>query len=603
MTRKIRSERSDLLADLRRRKMYLTSRQSRLFEMTKSTNLVNDSFKHFSAWLAALFLVVLGAKLWVVQLYGSPLPLWDQWYEAELFFRPWVEGHLTWQAFFAAHNEHRILFTRLLDLGVIWLNGRWEPLLQMTVNAFVHAAFVCGLAFCLWDFLGRKSGGLICFLLAPFFALPYAGENTIWAFNSQQYFLSIFSLATLAGLGLGKPGSRRWWCGLAAAIMGLVTMASGLLAPMAVGGLTVLRAIKQRRMERGNLITLGACLVVMGLGAALSVTMEDDRPLRAHSLMEFTSALARNLAWPFFNAPEMVCLLSLPLAVLVALYFRPNFPVPRAAEFLLAFGLWGGLQSAGLAYGRANYGEVIPASRYMDVLNVFVIASLFTTVLLSQLWFRGQFSKWAVTLLPLVFAGVIFFGLCRISQIVVENLLLPTRMMNLAAEERVETFMATGDAAGFLEKPTVRPDPKLVLHVLNNAKLQTIMPAVCLPPGSPQITGRFAPIAQWLLRNSMTTLSGGLVLFVSLCGYGLARGSMSLSRGNPAGIIILLAGLAALGFVWSKRSLQRESVEYALQRELAAYFKSVDNFKRAAIHEHKADVLKQQGNSDGARRP
>jgi hypothetical protein len=603
MTRKIRSERSDLLADLRRRKMYLTSRQSRLFEMTKSTNLVNDSFKHFSAWLAALFLVVLGAKLWVVQLYGSPLPLWDQWYEAELFFRPWVEGHLTWQAFFAAHNEHRILFTRLLDLGVIWLNGRWEPLLQMTVNAFVHAAFVCGLAFCLWDFLGRNSGGLICFLLAPFFALPYAGENTIWAFNSQQYFLSIFSLATLAGLGLGKPGSRRWWCGLAAAIMGLVTMASGLLAPMAVGGLTVLRAIKQRRMERGNLITLGACLVVMGLGAALSVTMEDDRPLRAHSLMEFTSALARNLAWPFFNAPEMVCLLSLPLAVLVALYFRPNFPVPRAAEFLLAFGLWGVLQSAGLAYGRANYGEVIPASRYMDVLNVFVIASLFTTVLLSQLWFRGQFSKWAVTLLPLVFAGVIFFGLCRISQIVVENLLLPTRMMNLAAEERVETFMATGDAAGFLEKPTVRPDPKLVLHVLNNAKLQTIMPAVCLPPGSPQITGRFAPIAQWLLRNSMTTLSGGLVLFVSLCGYGLARGSMSLSRGNPAGIIILLAGLAALGFVWSKRSLQRESVEYALQRELAAYFKSVDNFKRAAIHEHKADVLKQQGNSDGARRP
>jgi hypothetical protein len=571
--------------------------------MTRPTNPTSDSFKHFSAWLAALFLVVLGAKLWVVQLYGSPLPLWDQWYEAELFFRPWVEGHLTWQAFFAAHNEHRILFTRLLDLGVIWLNGRWEPLLQMTVNAFVHAAFVCGLAFCLWDFLGRKSGGLICFLLAPFFALPYAGENTIWAFNSQQYFLSIFSLATLAGLGLGKPGSRRWWCGLAAAIMGLVTMASGLLAPMAVGGLTVLRAIKQRRMERGNLITLGACLVVMGLGAALSVTMEDDRPLRAHSLMEFTSALARNLAWPFFNAPEMVCLLSLPLAVLVALYFRPNFPVPRAAEFLLAFGLWGGLQSAGLAYGRANYGEVIPASRYMDVLNVFVIASLFTTVLLSQLWFRGQFSKWAVTLLPLVFAGVIFFGLCRISQIVVENLLLPTRMMNLAAEERVETFMATGDAAGFLEKPTVRPDPKLVLHVLNNAKLQTIMPAVCLPPGSPQITGRFAPIAQWLLRNSMTTLSGGLVLFVSLCGYGLARGSMSLSRGNPAGIIILLAGLAALGFVWSKRSLQRESVEYALQRELAAYFKSVDNFKRAAIHEHKADVLKQQGNSDGARRP
>jgi hypothetical protein len=203
-----------------------------------------------------------------------------------------VEGHLTWKAFFEAHNEHRILFTRLLDMSVIWMNGRWEPMLQMTVNAFIHATFVCGLAFCLWDFLGRKNGGLVCFLLAPFFALPYASENTIWAFNSQLYLLDIVSLAALVGLGFGKPGGWNWWLGLAAAVMGLFTMASGLLAPMTVGGLTILRAIKQRRMERGNLITLGSCLAVMGLGLALSVTMKDDRLLRAQTLMQFTSALA-----------------------------------------------------------------------------------------------------------------------------------------------------------------------------------------------------------------------------------------------------------------------------------------------------------------------
>jgi hypothetical protein len=34
--------------------------------MTTSTNPTHDSFKHFSVWLAALFLVVLGAKLWLV---------------------------------------------------------------------------------------------------------------------------------------------------------------------------------------------------------------------------------------------------------------------------------------------------------------------------------------------------------------------------------------------------------------------------------------------------------------------------------------------------------------------------------------------------------
>ena len=95
--------------------------------MIKPTNLATDSFKRFAAWLAALFLVVLGAKLRVVQLYGSPLPLWDQWYEAHWLFKPWVEGHLTWADFFSVQNGHRIFFVRLLDLSVIRLNGRCSP--------------------------------------------------------------------------------------------------------------------------------------------------------------------------------------------------------------------------------------------------------------------------------------------------------------------------------------------------------------------------------------------------------------------------------------------------------------------------------------------
>jgi hypothetical protein len=558
------------------------------------TNLPNDSFKHFIAWLAALFLVVVGAQLWVVQLYGSPLPMWDQWFEADWFFRPWVEGHLTWKHFFAPFNEHRILFTRLLDLGVIRLNGRWEPLLQMTVNAFIHAAFACALAFCLWNFLGRKNGWLVCFLLAPFFALPYAAENALWPMNSQQYFMSLCCLATLAGLGLGKPGSRWWWFGLAAAFLGLFTMASGLLAPVAVGGLTILRAIKHRRIEKGNLITLVSCLAVVGLGLLLRVTSDFDRPLRAHTLMEFTSALARNLTWPFFRAPEMVCLIPLPLVCLLALYFRPGFPEPRAAEFLLGLGLWSGLQSAALAYGRANYGDIIPASRYMDVLNIFVIAGLFTTVLLAQLWSHDRFPGWVGTLLPLLFAGVIFFGLCRISQIVVENLLLPTRMTNLVAEERVEAFMATGDQREFFEPPTVRPDPKVALAVLNSAKLQAILPAVCLPPADAHVTGRFNAISQWLLRNSPGLLSCGLALFVGLMGYALVRSPLGLAGENLAAFIALLAILAALGFVWSKAPVKRETIERDLDYQLAAYFKSVNNPKRAAIFEQKAGTMEKQ---------
>ena len=560
--------------------------------MTQPANSKTDSSKHFAAWLAALFLIVLGAKLWVVQLYGSPLPLWDQWFEADVFFKPWVEGHLTGAVLFAPNNEHRIFFTHLLDMGVISLNGRWEPMLQMTVNAFIHAAFVCALAFCLWDFLGRKNGWLICALLAPFFALPYGAENTIWAINSQQYFMSLFALATLVGLGFNPPGSRRWWLGLAAAVMGLFTMASGLLAPMAVGGLLVLRAIKSRRIEKQNLITLAICLVVVGLGAAAKVTMPEDAPLKAHTLMEFISAFARNLAWPFVSTPAMALLIPLPLAGLLAWYFRSNFQLSHTAEFLFALALWSALQSAAIAYGRANYGEGVPASRYMDVLNIFVIASLFATGLLRQLWTGGTFSKWAAPLLPLVFAGVIFFGLVQVSQLVVQGLLVPTRMMNLVAEERVETFMATGDERELFETPTVRPDPKMTLGILRNEKLQTILPAVCLAPTTHPVTGRFTTASQWLLKNSPLILMGGLALFAGLCGFGLARKTLGLVGADLGGTIALLAALTALGFVWSKSPIQRSTIERELHYKLAAYFTSVDNPKRAAIHEHKAEALK-----------
>jgi hypothetical protein len=82
-----------------------------------------------------------------------------------------------------------------------------------------------------------------------------------------------------------------------------------------------------------------------------------------------------------------------------------------------------------------------------------------------------------------------------------------------------------------------------------------------------------------------------LILFNFFCGYGLIKGGMGLARENLIGVIAFLTGLMTLGFVLSKRSINRESVEYGLQQSLAAYFKSHNDLKRAAIHEHKAKTF------------
>jgi hypothetical protein len=185
-----------------------------------------------------------------------------------------------------------------------------------------------------------------------------------------------------------------------------------------------------------------------------------------------------------------------------------------------------------------------------------------------------------------------FFGLCRISQTVVEDVLVVTREWNLIAEERVQTFMATGNEQDLFDQPTVQPDPKVTLGVLRDPNLRAILPAACFPPASSPAPGQFTPAAQWLLSHSIMILSCGLILFAGLCGLGLARGNTGLVGGKPAGILALLTCLAALGFVWSQRSLQRQSVERDLQQQLADYFKSVSKHDRAAVHQHKADKLK-----------
>jgi hypothetical protein len=549
-----------------------------------------ESFRCFAGWLTALFLTALGAQLWTVWLYGSPIPIWDQWYEADALFRPWSEGHLHASDLVAIDSNNRAVMTNLLDLLVIKLNGRWDPLLQMTVNAFFHAAFACGLAFCLWNYFGRKHGWLICFFLMPFFTLPYGGENAIWGYNSMWYFVSIFALTTIMGLGFTQAGSWRWWLGLIAAILGLLTMASGLVAPVAAGGLILLRAIKNRRMEKTDLVTLGLCLTLTVAGLLTAGMSQYNRPLQAHSLQEFTAALTHNLNWPFLDIPGMVFVIALPLVLLLVLYLRPNFQMTRAAELILALALWSVLQSTMIAYGRANYVQFVAGSRYMDVLNIFVVASLFAAVLLGQVWERERIKRWDGLLLPLVFAGIIFFGLCRISLTIVDDVLIVTREWNLIAEERTEAFLKTGDERELFKEPTVRPGPKITLSVLRDPNLQSILPPVCLSPTPSLSAGRFAATARWLLKNSVTILSCGLILFVGLCGYGLFRETMDLTFRNPAGIVALLIGLAALGFIWSKHTLQRESVERGLQQELSGYFKTKEP-ARAAIHERKAGEL------------
>jgi hypothetical protein len=440
-----------------------------------------ESKRTLAAWLAAFALVVLGAKLWTIQLWATDIPYWDQWDEARLLFKPWLEGTLTWHNFSLPHNEHRIVFTRLLDLLEVKLNGQWDIYFQTVVNAFLHILYGCGLAAVLWHFNGRKGAGLIGFALLPFFALPFAAENTIHGFQSQFYFTDIFSLIAMLVLCFGKPCGKYWFCGLVAAVAAIFTMASGFLVAVAVLGLMILRALKQRKISREGILVLACAVAVIALGLAMRVTVAQDLVLQAKDAGQFFAALAKNLAWPFGGHPVMSVFIILPLVLVLVGHLRNAFKNPATAEFVLVFGLWGFLQAATLAFGRANLPD---SSRYFDALSTLPIAAIAAWFLLVENLQFPRLPQRVLPVLAVLWFGVMGFGTVQVSRLVVDGYSHDSRGWGLLETENVRAFLATGDP-GWLHSKMGQAIPywssDWLIDLLSNQKMLSIQPADSRP--------------------------------------------------------------------------------------------------------------------------
>ena len=83
----------------------------------------------------AIFLIVVGAKLVVIERSGTDLPFWDQWAkEGELMHAPWLERGELWSNLFVPHNEHRIAPTLAANLALVATTGQWDARVQSVIS-------------------------------------------------------------------------------------------------------------------------------------------------------------------------------------------------------------------------------------------------------------------------------------------------------------------------------------------------------------------------------------------------------------------------------------------------------------------------------------
>lgn len=311
----------------------------------------------------------------VVQIlrYSNSLPFGDQWDgEALTLLKPWVEGKLTLAQMFAAHNEHRIFFTRALDLLAFLLNSNyWDNRVFASISSAVYATLIAflGVITCKIENATTKYVVLTLVFFLPITTANY--ENTLWGFQSSFYFLSLFALLTIHILSEYKFSARNMIAVVSLSLFSLGTLASGfLLAPIAA---VMTMATSKQYSPSTRKITLMLTLCIIGTTGFLIIPkIAGHEVLRAQSLVELIFSMAKTMAWPVPIFP----IAWLPLAFWLYFSLRHRHELLPVDKFFLGLAAWVFLQAAAIAYSR-GHDLTEPPSRYTDILMQGMVANLY----------------------------------------------------------------------------------------------------------------------------------------------------------------------------------------------------------------------------------
>jgi hypothetical protein len=467
------------------------------FPMKKcdASGLIKPGNRPVWPWTLAAGLSVLAAQWWLVARAGTDIPFRDQWDSEGCWLYPsWRDGTLRLGALFRAHNEHRIVWTHLLNLSLFVLNGQWDPLLQMAVGAVLHAF---GAGFLVRELAGgstvlqqpanwKVQGCLAAGVTLAFLPLA-AWHNALWGFQTQFYFALIFSLMALAWLGAADPTPVRLWAGMAAGLAAMLSMGSGELVPVALLGLAVLRAWEKRRLE-GVWRSIWPALVLLVMAVVLMKSVPPDKVLQswyANSLPQLAVGFMRAMAWPHVDQPLAALALNLPLLLVVMGRIARRRQPRKGEDFVLLLGGWAAANALAMAWARGGAPEfqagIVP-SRYVDFLVLLPLANTWCVIVLAAEVTSQRRARARV--LAAVWCIFLFIGWLGVSLEAWRDIVQPRIQDRLAPVRLMVAFQANGDGRIFIGQPPLyvpHLNIQMMMTVLHDPRMQGVLPPSLQP--------------------------------------------------------------------------------------------------------------------------
>jgi hypothetical protein len=339
-------------------------------------------------WIAAAVSLVFCAVL-MVRGYLK-CPFWDEWWVIAQIAHGESPRSLSW--LWSQHNEHRILFPRLL----IWLDVAFFGAKNISLSVFAFT--VQGAHWVLWIVAVRRWGPVdrsLRWMMQGLFGYclfcPTQVENFVWAF--QFSFLFTFFLATLSFfcvllLDEAKAPRRLFIVPILAVVLATCTLASGLLVWPFLIALACMQKVGRKRLVALVFIAV-VCFLAYFIGYQTpsyhsSVTASLQRP---GSLLRYVLTFFGTSWW--FLLPHLARAIAF-LAIggsLVLTVVSLRRETPRNKLELLLFVEIGFLLATAFvtALGRVSLGVgQASSSRYQTPAMLFW--ACFVTLLLF--WFR-----------------------------------------------------------------------------------------------------------------------------------------------------------------------------------------------------------------------
>jgi hypothetical protein len=303
-----------------------------------------------------------------VAVYGVDVPMSDQW-----VFIPTLSklqgGTLGLSDLAAPHNEHRILFPRLIMVGLANITG-WNVRAEMLVSVLLMGATAFVITMALWVRGLRRVASISVAAIACFCLLPSQAENVLWGWQLQIP-LAVCGCA-VAIFFVDRQPIAVFVLSLVAAIIAQWSFGTGVLAwPLAAIALlghqdTVWPQRRRRLIMLSASAIFSTGLYLRGLpGGSLGELFRHPVRSSSHALIqigmplvgraECTGDLTQGCRSTAVRARTVSVLLIAVFALLTVVAARRR---PRRSEWLpvTCFGLLGIASALIISAGRSSFG-------------------------------------------------------------------------------------------------------------------------------------------------------------------------------------------------------------------------------------------------------